>query len=298
MKQNEERVVLTLKRLGLSQCPDCQTPFTVENVGWNTTPDFTDVFPIVYVACKVCKKRVRDFQVTSFAQSLDEAIEALENSSGVTAMSSKSEKGYLEDLCRDGEKSVTLFSSRGQKELEKCATRGFLRALGIAFLEEELHSGQAEPIDVCFRDARFQVTERLDLGRRRNLEVKEDAERRRNATSLEQLVEPFTPSRPMDPARALKLVLEAVTKKWERYRSSSEDVDVLVYINLQGRHLYPTSPWPDVTDFRDQGWRSVSVLFGCHAAVLFARTTAPDFLRSVVGQTRREWNQPDGMFDP
>ena len=213
-------------------------------------------------------------------------------------MSSKSEKEVLKDLRRDAEESATLFSSRGQKELEKRATRGFLRALGIAFLKEELHSGQAEPVDVCFRDARFQITERLDLGRPRNLEWKEVAERRRNATFLEQLVEPYTPSRPMDPAQTLKLVLEAVTKKWERYRNSTEDVDVLVYINLQGRHLYPTSPWPDVTDFRDQGWRSASVLVGWHAVVLFARTTAPDFLRSVVGQTRREWNQPDGMFDP
>jgi hypothetical protein len=184
-----------------------------------------------------------------------------------------------------------------QQEQEKRTTRGFLRALGIAFLEEELQCGREEPVDICFRDARFQITEKLDLARRRNLEWKEEAERRHIATSLGQLAEANPLSRPMEPRIAVKLVLEAVTKKWKRYRTSCEDLDALVYLNLKSRYLCPTSPWPEVTDFREQGWRSVSLLMDWNGAVLFARTTAPEFLRSAVGQTRRQWNLPDGMFD-
>src|SRR3989338_6528208 len=98
-------------------------------------------------------------------------------------MSSKSEKQVLDELRRDADESAVLFSGRGKKALEKRAVRGFLRALGVTFLEEELQPGQAEPIDVCFRDARFQVTERLDLCSRRNLEWRQVAERRRKAMS-------------------------------------------------------------------------------------------------------------------
>lgn len=78
MNQNDE-LELILRRHGLTQCPDCQTPITTANLGWNPASDFTDVFPIVFVACKVCQKRLKIFQVKSFAKSLDEAIEALKN---------------------------------------------------------------------------------------------------------------------------------------------------------------------------------------------------------------------------
>lgn len=213
-------------------------------------------------------------------------------------MSSKSEKEVIDELRRDADESAVLFSGRGKKNLEKRAVRGFLRALGVTFLEEELRSGHAEPIDVCFRDGRFQVTERLDLGGRPNLEWRQIAERRRNAMSLQQLVEPYTPSRAMGPDTVAKLVLEEATRKWRRYRSGCEQVDVLVYINLQGRHLYPTSPWPDFADFRQQGWRSVSLLVDRSGTVLFARTTAPKFLRLAVRQTRQKWKWPEGLFDP
>ncbi|MGH7791267.1 MAG: hypothetical protein ACREOB_03025 [Thermodesulfobacteriota bacterium] len=79
MNQNDETLELILGRHGLTQCPDCQTPITAANIGWNPAPDFKDVFPIVFVACRVCQKRLKVFQVNAFVQSLDDAIEALKN---------------------------------------------------------------------------------------------------------------------------------------------------------------------------------------------------------------------------
>jgi len=216
-------------------------------------------------------------------------------------MEFKNENEVLDELRRDADESVRLFSNQGQKELEKRVVRGFLRALGIDFLEEQLRYGQTEPIDICFLGARFQITERMDLGRRRNLEIKKVAERRQNARSLEDLLEPHISSRPLGPRLVSDLVLEETKRKWEKYRNGCRGVDMLVYINFKSYHLFPLSPWPDFTDFinfRKQGWRSVSVLMGWYATVLFTEMTAPDFLKSVVGQTRHEWQQPDGMFDP
>lgn len=77
--QNDETLELIFKRHGLIQCPDCRTPITAANVGWNPASDFKDEFPIVFVACKVCQKRLKVFQVKAFAQSLGDAIEALKN---------------------------------------------------------------------------------------------------------------------------------------------------------------------------------------------------------------------------
>ena len=79
MNQNDERLEPILRRHSLNQCPHCQTPITAANVGWNPAPDFKDVFPIVFVACKICQKRLKVFKAKAFAQSLDDAIEALKN---------------------------------------------------------------------------------------------------------------------------------------------------------------------------------------------------------------------------
>lgn len=80
MNPNDERLEPILRRHGLTQCPDCHTPITAANIGWNPSSDFKDVFSIVFVACKVCQKRLKVFQVEAFVQSLDDAIEALKNS--------------------------------------------------------------------------------------------------------------------------------------------------------------------------------------------------------------------------
>lgn len=70
-----------LARHGLTRCPDCQTTFTADNIGWNPAADFGDVFPIVYVACKRCQKRLVTIQVSRFASSRDDAIQ-LANETG------------------------------------------------------------------------------------------------------------------------------------------------------------------------------------------------------------------------
>ncbi|MCK4739576.1 MAG: DUF1780 domain-containing protein, partial [Deltaproteobacteria bacterium] len=39
----------------------------------------------------------------------------------------------------------------------------------------------------------------------------------------------------------------------------------------------------------DQGWRSVSFVFGRYSHVVFAQNAAPSFLKSNEGQTKNEW---------
>jgi hypothetical protein len=77
MNQDDGKLEPILRRHGLTRCPDCHTPVTQENVGWNPAPDYADVFPIAYVACKQCNKRLKVFQLKDFAHSLDDALQAL-----------------------------------------------------------------------------------------------------------------------------------------------------------------------------------------------------------------------------
>ncbi len=61
-----------LARHGLAKCPHCGTD---ASIGWNPAADFQDVFPIVYIACKPCGKRLKVVQVSGFAHSPADAIQ-------------------------------------------------------------------------------------------------------------------------------------------------------------------------------------------------------------------------------
>jgi hypothetical protein len=71
----DEAVGSLLARHGLKNCPDCKTAITSVNIGWNPVTDLLDVFPIVYIACTQCQKRLVVIQVSGFAESLDDAIQ-------------------------------------------------------------------------------------------------------------------------------------------------------------------------------------------------------------------------------
>ena len=71
-------------------------------------------------------------------------------------------------------------------------------------------------------------------------------------------------------------------------------------MDLRDRHLFPPDPILDpevATELNRQGWRSVSMLSVPYAAVLYAASGAPGFLRDKVGLVANEWPEPDGWFD-
>ena len=71
-----------LARHSLARCPHCETTLTADNIGWNPAAEFGDVFPIVYVACKRCQKRLVTIQVSRFASSRDDAIQLANEAGG------------------------------------------------------------------------------------------------------------------------------------------------------------------------------------------------------------------------
>jgi hypothetical protein len=209
---------------------------------------------------------------------------------------SRSEKEVL-DAIRANLGEAEQFFSRGCKPLqERTAVHGFLQVLGIAHTANDIIKQGPEPIDVWFQDARFQVTEIMHPPRPRDREVRLRAERARAARRLDDLMEPGTiTSEPMEPREVLESVYERARDKTAHYAQQCSSVDLLVYVNLCRRHLYPIEPFPEARNLEVLGWRSVSLVMERFAIVLSAHSTAPAFLRGRVGKGA-EWQGFDSVF--
>jgi hypothetical protein len=170
----------------------------------------------------------------------------------------------------------------------------FLRALGVPFSADELiwvPDGQ-DPPDVRFREARFEVRELLEKGRRRYDEKKARPQQFRKAETIEDAGLERHDKIPMSYSEVYALLLAALAEKASRYGARGcAMLDALVCIQLN-RFLLPTLPVPDYTALLQQGWRSISFVMPLHSHVVYATEAAPAFLREYVGQTRRKWDDP------
>jgi hypothetical protein len=210
---------------------------------------------------------------------------------------SRKERELLDRLRQGWDDTEKLFSREGKPLQERTAVHGLLRVLGIKHADADIIKQGPEPIDVWFGEARFQVTEIMDPARRRDLEIRRSAECARAARRIDDLVEPvMLTSEPMSPQAVLELVVERATEKAEHYGKQCGGIDLLVYLNLRGRHLYPRGPFPPAPDLEAQNWRSVSLIMEHFAIVLSANNAAPEFLRDRVGQGT-EWPGFDSVFD-
>ena len=178
--------------------------------------------------------------------------------------------------------------------------RAFLRCIGKAFTDDELLADQREPVDIAFGATRFQITSFIG-GRKCVQEWRVRQRRYENAKQSSDVTEPWTASSAISFQEVSRLVAESLTKKASHYGfKNCSDLDVLVNVDLTGRHLWPLTPGLDARSalvLEKQGWRSVSMLFLPHGAVLATKADAPSFLRDRVGFVLSKWPNCDGWFD-
>lgn len=209
----------------------------------------------------------------------------------------RTKQEILDELRAEAGEAKELFSNRGQQLQERTAVAGFLRVLGIKFREADIIKHGPEPIDVWFRDARFQVTEILDEGRQRNREIGERAQRFEIAKSLDDITEPGSiSSEPIAPGELVELVSKRSDEKARHYGQSCHGVDLLIYVNLNRRHVYPLGPFPPFPESARHCWRSVSVVMEHFAAILWTAANAPSFLVQRVGQSVLWEKGPESIF--
>lgn len=173
------------------------------------------------------------------------------------------------------EESLLFFSNGNKTERERWVVRRLLEAIEVSFKEEELQSG-AEPADIEFRQARFQVKEILDDGRRRVDEYREQLIRIEAAKSEQDLLMSFSP----------KVVTfeEAVREAYEYARSLINNnaygqleialMDLVIYYDKIDTYVQHS----EYRDFPTLKFRSLSFVSSGPCGVLYCQENAPALL--------------------
>lgn len=179
--------------------------------------------------------------------------------------------------------AVVFYGNKNKAQREVWVCRTFLQNLGVEFDEAHILAAQSDPPDVEYLTARFEIKEIQDPGRRRHDEYKQKLAVAEAATSADQLVTLYRP-KDITPAEVCDLVIAEATARQSQYSAHQRsEMDLLCYVNLKHRH-FKAGPLPDFGGLENLGWRSINVLDGRRALVLYANETAPEFLKANAGK--------------
>jgi hypothetical protein len=190
---------------------------------------------------------------------------------------------FLAQRIKDLEDSVAYFSPHNKQEGERWVAAAFVENLRVEHTEDEFVSPDDDPPDVIFRDARFEIKEILDPGRRRHDEYKAELKRARTLTDPKDLLQMF---RPKDETlcEIYRRCAESTLALERKYPLAvRSDTDLLFYVNLINVFKIIEIPYPDTSGLESSGWRSVSFVKGQRSCCFFARSDAPDFIKQTLG---------------
>lgn len=197
------------------------------------------------------------------------------------------EKAYIASVIRAREESVSFFSSQRKPERERWVVSEFLSNLGIQASEAEVISPKEEPPDVQYGDARFEIKEIMDEGKRRHAEYKESLRLAKEAKTASELLELYAP-RDIAYTELSRKVQREILLLRPYAPATKRKLDLLFYVNLEDVLGYVASDLPEVAQFGQFGWRSISFLAGPISAVLYAAPDAPSLLKSLEGKATRK----------
>ena len=212
---------------------------------------------------------------------------------------------YLRKMRAHARFAEEYFSQAHRVDRERDVARALLRALGVAFDAAEITAPRPEPVDVAFRDARFQICYRPEAGGQVHREWKLRRKRADQARSIgganrhRKGIPAWTgETTPMTLSELTIMVTETLEPKARHYGAQGcAELDALVYADLtRTRSLAVDSAPGDTLVLAGQGWRSVAVVFEPVGMVLCARDDAPGFLKHVAGTPLWRWTDPDGLF--
>lgn len=189
------------------------------------------------------------------------------------------------DLIKSLKASVNYFSEGNKWNREKWVVETLLSSLGVLYDESEL-SECDEPVDVAFRDGRFQIKEVMQFPdgkhRRRHDDYRSALQKAEAAETLEELTS-LTPYRQVTWDQ---IVTESLLDTKARIQKYPVDVrrklDVICYYNRHD-HFEAYAPTPE---FEAIDCRSFSVVSNASAMVLSATPSSPTFLQAAIGVRR------------
>lgn len=193
------------------------------------------------------------------------------------------DQAFLAQRIKDLEDSVAYFAPGNKQAGERYVASSFLDNLRIRYEESEIVSPADDPPDVVFRDARFEIKEILDPGRRRHDEYKAELKRARTLTDPKDLLQMFTPKDEFLGAVYRRCKESARTLDSKYPPAVQSKLDLLFYVNLMNVFEVIELPYPDTSALEETAWRSVSFVMGQRSCCFYAHTDAPTFLKQAVG---------------
>ena len=187
---------------------------------------------------------------------------------------------WKDERIRALKESLAFFSNKEKLNREKWTVCRLLRALGIDFNEKELNAAE-EPVDVAFRDMRFQEKEIVDKNRRRTDEYKKALEIAEAAQNYSELLEMYDP---------IDISFSEVVQECYEYANNlllkskygtheCKNIDLLCYFNLVNHFIVP----PTQFEIKELEFRSFSIVSNRYCVVAYANEDAPTILRNNVG---------------
>lgn len=190
---------------------------------------------------------------------------------------------WKDERIRALKESLAFFSNKEKLNREKWTVCRLLRALGIDFNEKELNAAE-EPVDVAFRDMRFQEKEIVDKNRRRTDEYKKALEIAEAAQNYSELLEMYDP---------IDISFSEVVQECYEYANNlllkskygpheCKNIDLICYFNLVNHFIVP----PTQFEIKELAFRSLSVVSNRYCVVAYAKEDAPIILRNNLGITK------------
>lgn len=198
-----------------------------------------------------------------------------------------SDEEFIASVIKAREEAVEFFSSARKAERERWVVNELLDNLGVPHREGEIVSFADEPPDVLYADARFEVKEIMDPGKRRHAEYKASLEKAKRAKVAADLFDQCTP-KDITYTEVCALVERHIGALRPYAPSTRITLDLLFYVNLEDVRGYVGSELAAAAEFQRYGWRSVSFVAGPMGVVLYADSSAPSFLRAVAGKVVRQ----------
>ena len=190
---------------------------------------------------------------------------------------------YVKSIKNSLKEAIDFFRNHRKAEREIWVANEFLRYLVEDFDEKDVLESTQEPIDVTYCEIGFQVKEIQSEGSKRGKEYNDKFRAITSKTEASHLLEDYSPIHiPLNDVLP-RLVAELQRHRTKKYHRMTNEMNVLVYLNLKDTTYKDVAVDYALVDEEINHWQSVSVVTNNCAIVLRCNNQSIELLTANVG---------------